>query len=494
MANLLGKLDGFLRVEKLSRTSDKLRVRAVYMIAFALIISQAINIAIMSHTYGYWTFDHTISLVAALSFALSVIALRYCKAFYIYASFYSLLLFASIAAVSTIDFTGINSALLPFLVFGTIVCGFISGWRMVILYTTIAIGLVWFLYYTSMAAPQGALFDLSVFSTRNFQRAIQVTIILGLSAAISAFASHSMHSAFFELEETAELANRANEAKTQFMSDMSHELRTPLNGMIGMSGLLLKSKMDPTQQQYIEIINKCSQNLFGIIEDVLDISRIDAGRFVIKKAPFNLRKLMENLIDLYKPVTINSDVNIGLEYPSDLPSEFYGDETAIRQIVNNFMSNAMKFTEKGSVTLNIKGRLLPHDISKYQGEQAQTYQICISVTDTGIGIAPENVEKAFERFSQLDQSLSRDQDGTGLGLAVSRKVAELMDGNIIVTSQLGKGSSFTLDIELPTKKIDNVTVPPIDNFHPLPQNASVTSQTDYTEAGYELEEIKLETG
>ena len=169
ISNPFQKLDRFLRIDTLERTSDQLRARAVYIIAMALVASQLVNMVIMSVTYARWTFDHGISLAAAVLVAGSVVALRYCKAFYLYAIFYSLLLFGAIFAASALDFTGINSALLPFLIFGTVVCGFVSGWRMVVVYSVVAMACIWSLYYISCTAPQGALFDPNLFGERNFQ-------------------------------------------------------------------------------------------------------------------------------------------------------------------------------------------------------------------------------------------------------------------------------------------------------------------------------------
>ena len=420
----------------------------------------------------------------------SILALRHCKTFFFYAGFYSLLLFAAITAASVMDYTGINSALLPFLILGTVVCGFISGWRMVFVYGVTAMAFVWALYYVSATAPQGALFDPTLFAARNIQRAAQISIILSLATAISAFSSYAMHSAFYKLEETVDMANRANKAKTQFMADMSHELRTPLNGMMGMSMLLLKTKLDVTQEQYAEIISKCSQNLFGILEDVLDIFKIDSDRFIIRKEAFDLQKLLNNLIDLHKPVAMGANIDIGLRYPQNLPSIYLGDKSAVRQIVNNLMGNALKFTSKGSAYINVQGELLQEYGLQEDGLQdgggREKYQLSISVTDTGIGIAHENIDTIFERFSQLDKSLSREKDGTGLGLPISRKMAELMGGSLTVLTKPGEGSSFILTLALPVEKTAKVITQSLDLFQPLPKLINGKCQIDDS-----LEEIQL---
>lgn len=460
MKFFMQSFESWLRMERLQRTSDILRARAVYLIAVALIVSQFANMLIMTRTYGYWTMDHWTALGASVSFLGSIVALRYTTAFYLFAGFYSLLLFLAVSAASLFDFTGINSALLPYLLLGSIVCGFISGWRMVVAFGVAAIALVWGLYHVSATAPQGVLFDPTLFNARNIQRAVQITIVLSLATAITGFASFAMHSALLELEENAAQANQASEAKTRFMSDMSHELRTPLNGVMGMSEILMETQLNMKQFQCAGMINKSARNLLAILNNMLDISHLDANTFTIECAPFNLQELFNSVIRQHKATAKSKGLAIGIHYSKNIPKDFVGDANAIRQIINNLMSNAIKFTHTGSTYIHVDGEM------ESGAEAGDKCQLVLSVQDTGIGIAPENTEKIFNRFSQLDTGLSRKYEGTGLGLSLSKNIAELIGGELSVLSYPGEGATFMLKLALPIGETSTVITLPLDMFHP----------------------------
>jgi len=460
MMAALQKIEEYLRIDELHRTSDVLRARAIYMFAAAMALSQIVNIAILSATYGRWTFDHWVAVGAAVAILTTILALRYTKAFYLFAGFYSLFMFVGIAAVSIFENTGINSALLPFLLLGSVACGFISGWRMVVLYGLAATAFIWGLYYVSVTAPQGALFDPTLFAARHIQRAAQITIALWLTSALSGLFSYAMHSAFYELEDTAELANRSSKAKTRFMSDMSHELRTPLNGIMGMSEILLTTDLDVKRHQYVKNIHNCSHTLMAILEGAMDISKLDEDKFTLEIAPFNLQELLQSVIGIHKPSALSQSVILGLRYSDEVPKDFVGDRQAIHKILNNLMNNAVKFTKTGSVYIHVNGKA---ETTATPGEK---FKISISVQDTGIGIARKHMRKIFNRFSQLDIGLSRQYDGSGLGLSVSKTIAELIGGNLQVQSRPGKGSTFTLELVLPVSETPKVETPPLDLFHP----------------------------
>ncbi len=468
MHNAFQKFEIWLRINTGGRMSDSLRARAIYFIAAVMIATQLINLPIMSHTYGRWTMDHSISIFVIGLIGLSIPALRYVKKFYLFAGFYNLLLLGAILASAAFDYTGINSALLPFLLLGTIVCGFISGWRAVLICGLSSILFIWGLYHYSASAPTGALFDPTLFGARNFQRAVQFSIASAAATAITAFASYAMHMAFFDLEKRAEEEQIASKAKTEFLSNMSHELRTPLNGVMGISGLLAKTDMDTQQKEYVEIISSCSQKLLAILEDVMDISRLDEHSYSTAAEPFNLTDTLEPLLDLYRPAARAKGLNIGLRYKEGLPQNFVGDAKAIRKIINNLLSNAIKFTESGSAYICVSG----------QKTDTGAYEINIGVQDTGIGIAPENIDKAFARFSQLDTRLSRNEEGTGLGLALSRKLAENMGGTLNVLTRQGEGSTFVLRLPLEEGDASPVLTPDIETFQPEAPHTMPVPETD----------------
>jgi len=465
------KFEKFLRIDGLTRASDMIRARAVYMIAFAFLISQAANMALMSYAYQRWSFDHTVSVGACFGIAASILALRYSKKFVLFAVFYSCLLFLAITLSAVFGYTGVNSALLPLLVLGAVVNGFICGWRFVLVYGVVAVAFVWYLYGISAGAPAGALFDPALFHARTFQRAIQATIAFTLVSIIVSFASYHMHSAFFMLEEKITLGEKAADEKSKFLVNMSHELRTPLNGIIGFSGLLRNTSLNPQQAQYAAIVSKSADSLLTVINDALDISKIDSDKFKLKSEPFDLTVLINSVLHLFQPVAIKKDLFLGKQIPSNIASQYVGDENRVRQVLNNLVSNAIKFTDKGSVYIKI------HE----QHDMTDRNNIIISVIDTGVGIAKEDQQKVFDKFTQLDHSLSRHHEGTGLGLALSKDIVDRMGGSLILKSQLGQGSEFTLRINLPIidkPETPAAKLPPVMMQDPVEEYELITEVDD----------------
>ncbi len=239
---------------------------------------------------------------------------------------------------------------------------------------------------------------------------------------------------YAELDEKADHLRRADELKSKFLSNMSHEFRSPLNSILALSGLLLSrsdGELTKEQDQQVGYIKRAAADLLELVNDLLDLAKVEAGKVEAKPIEFEVANLFAALRGMLRPLLLNQAVDLVFDDAGHIPA-LYSDEGKISQILRNFISNALKFTENGEVRVSaaISG----------PGE------IAFSVSDTGIGIAPEDQESIFQDFVQLDHPLQRRVKGTGLGLPLSRKLAEFLGGKVEVQSRLGAGSTFTLRI------------------------------------------------
>lgn len=251
-------------------------------------------------------------------------------------------------------------------------------------------------------------------------------------------------------------AEEAAKAKSSFLAMMSHEIRSPMNGIISVAEILSRADMDDEHQRLVGVINQSAEMLLTIINDILDFSKIEAGKLEISPFDFNLADLVQSSVNLLASEFDRKNLTIDIEIDRKLPSHVHGDGNRLRQILFNLLSNAAKFTQEGGVTVHA----FPHEATDHEASDGGMPGISLAITDTGIGMSPEYLDRLFQPFEQADSSTARKYGGTGLGLSICKQLTTLMGGDMLVESAVGAGTSFTVTLPFSPAEAPAAQVPP----------------------------------
>ncbi len=242
-----------------------------------------------------------------------------------------------------------------------------------------------------------------------------------------------------EMEEAIRHAEAANQAKSQFLSNMSHEIRTPINAIMGMDEMILREAKEPAIREYAENIRTASASLLGLVNDILDFSKIEAGKMEIIPVEYELSSVLNDLVNMVRTRAEKKGLSLHVEASPELPTMLFGDEIRIKQVATNILTNAVKYTEKGSVTLRVS----------FEKVDFRTIRLVFAIADTGIGIKPEDLKKLYNAFERIEEKRNRTIEGTGLGMNITKRLLELMGSELKVESVYGEGSTFSFAVEQP---------------------------------------------
>ena len=430
---IITRYEQFLRIGRHLEPWDAIRARATYFVGWVFAAVQLLTLAGMTYTFGEWTADHNTSAGLVVFFLTIPCLLRWSKFPPLYVVLFGGVSVIGVGIASTE--VGIHSALLPFIVVAPMMAGYIGGWRSGLVIGLCAAAVLWLQFLVTMASPP---MWPEWSADRAEQRFFQATFALILATIMSATLSYGGQRALESYGRAWRRAEKAAQAKGEFLAVMSHELRTPMNGVLGLAEALLSRTPGPLsdrQALLLDNIQGSGEHLLALLNDILDLSKMEVGKLSIERRPFAIRPLLQTVAGTYSESAIAKGLEFQVQIADDLPEQVFGDDQRLRQILNNLVSNAIKFTYQGRVEL----------CASLVGARSVSFQ----VIDTGKGVPEHLQENIFEAFEQGERGTQRRFGGTGLGLSICRQLTELMGGTIELIESGNGRTVFEVMLELP---------------------------------------------
>lgn len=434
------RFERFLNIDPSSGAADRIRARIVYATGLILLCLQLLNLFSMSAVYGQWTSQHNIAIASCTVFLCLTLALRYTKSPAFFGATYSILtigaigIAASIPTIPGVPAYGINSALVPSLCSAAAFIAFIGTRRVSACYIIASVILIGVMYnITASSNPSGVEAILA------WQRTVQATFATLMIGVICTTVANIVFGNISRLEMALDRAQSAEKARSDFLATMSHEIRTPLHGIIGLSDMLDRSELPQPQGRYAQLITVSANNLMEIIDEDLDMARLEDGTVKTNADPFAPATLLQDICDLFAVKASEKQLWMGTEIDPNIPPILIGDNSHLRQVISNLVGNSIKFTQTGGVRIG----------ARLAGIHEKSAAVQFYVQDSGVGIALEDQTEVFERFKQTSSAKTTTAKGTGLGLSICRELTNMMGGTLEIQSAPGEGTVFYFTLTLP---------------------------------------------